>query len=376
MTAATVLFCSGLALVLYVIFAYPLLLRFVPARLPGKHTPSPLPRTVSVIIAVRNGEAWLQRKLESIFNLSYPRECLQVIVVSDGSTDRTEEIAQQFAGVQVISIPPSGKAVALNRGMALARNEILFFTDVRQELDPGSLRALTAAFDDPEVGVATGELIIRKGSTTGENNVGLYWTYEKWIRKRHSAVGSVLGATGAIYTIRRVLARPMPADTLLDDVYVPMAACLDGYRIVFVEEARAYDTPTALDTEFRRKVRTQAGVYQLVGALPRVLSPSNPMWVHFLSHKIGRVLLPFALVAMLISGCFLPAPWALLVTALQVGFYAVALLDGFLPERFPLKRVSSLARTFVVLMAAAACGAGILFLPSGTFWKTPTKTSA
>jgi hypothetical protein len=168
----------------------------------------------------------------------------------------------------------------------------------------------------------------------------------------------------------------MPADTLLDDVYVPMAACLDGYRIVFVEEARAYDTPTALDTEFRRKVRTQAGVYQLVGALPRVLSPSNPMWVHFLSHKIGRVLLPFALVAMLISGCFLPAPWALLVTALQVGFYAVALLDGFLPERFPLKRVSSLARTFVVLMAAAACGAGILFLPSGAFWKTPTKTSA
>jgi hypothetical protein len=155
-----------------------------------------------------------------------------------------------------------------------------------------------------------------------------------------------------------------------------MSACLDGYRIVFVEEARAYDTPTALDTEFRRKVRTQAGIYQLVSALPRVLTPANPMWLHFLSHKIGRVLLPFALLTMLVSGCFLPSPWALIITALQTTFYTVALLDPLFPESFPAKRISSLARTFVVLMAAAACGSGILFLPSGTFWKTPTKTSA
>jgi hypothetical protein len=145
---------------------------------------------------------------------------------------------------------------------------------------------------------------------------------------------------------------------------------------VFVEQARAYDTPTALDTEFRRKVRTQAGIYQLVSDLPRVITPGNPMWVHFLSHKIGRVLLPFALLTMLVSGCFLPGGWALPITLLQLGFYAVALLDRFVPERTWAKRVSSLARTFVVLMAAAACGAGILFLPSRTFWKTPTKTSA
>ena len=376
MTAATFLFVTSLALVVYVIFAYPLLLRFLPARKPGKHTSPPHPRSVSVIVAVRNGEPWIERKLNSIFNLSYPRECLQVIVVSDGSTDRTETITQQFPDVELISIPPSGKAVALNHGMARARSEILFFTDVRQELHTDSLRALTAAFDDPEVGVATGELIIRKGDTTEENTVGLYWTYEKWIRKRHSAIGSVLGATGAIYTIRRELARAMPADTLLDDVYVPMAACLEGYRIVFVEKARAYDTPTALEAEFRRKVRTQAGIYQVVRALPRVLTPANAMWLHFISHKIGRVLLPFALLVMLVSGCFLPGQWASLVTGLQVSFYAIALLDRFLPDRFPLKRVSSLAWTFVVLMAAAACGSGILFLPSGTFWKTPTKTSA
>jgi poly-beta-1,6-N-acetyl-D-glucosamine synthase len=186
----------------------------------------------------------------------------------------------------------------------------------------------------------------------------------------------VLGATGAIYAIRRNLARRLQTNTLLDDVYLPMAAFLDGYRIVFVEGARAYDMPTALDAEFRRKVRTQAGVYQLIYHLPQLLGPGNRMWIHFLSHKVGRVLLPFSLIAMLFSSFFLPSPWAFPVVAAQIAFYAIAALDRFIPEAFPLKRVSSLARTFVVLMAAAALAPTILFRPTETFWKTPTKSSA
>jgi cellulose synthase/poly-beta-1,6-N-acetylglucosamine synthase-like glycosyltransferase len=335
---------------------------------------APQPRSVSVILPVRNGEKWLARKLESIFSLNYPRERLQVIVISDGSTDNTVNIARRFIGVEVVSIPPSGKAVALNHGIERSRNEILFFTDVRQDLEPVSLQALTDAFDDPEVGVATGELIIRKGHTTEEENVGLYWRYEKWIRKRHSQIDSVLGATGAIYAIRRNLARRLRPNTLLDDVYLPIAAFLDGYRIVFVEDARAYDVPTGLDAEFRRKMRTQAGLYQLIYHLPQLLGPGNRMWTHFLSHKVGRALLPFLLMVMLFSSFFLPSPWAFPVAAIQIAFYAIAALDRFVPEGFPLKRVSSLARTFVVLMAAAACAPTILFRPTETFWKPPTKT--
>src|SRR5205085_2641067 len=122
-----------------------------------------------------------------------------------------------------------------------------------------------------------------------------------WFRKALSRNGSVMGATGAIYAMRRELAVPLPADTLCDDMYLPLAAFVRGYRVVFDESAKAFDYPTALQTEFRRKVRTLAGVFQIVGAFPWLLSPANPMWIHFVSHKLGRLLLPWALLLLFMS---------------------------------------------------------------------------
>lgn len=373
---ATAVFLLSFGFVLYVLFGYPLLLAVWPARKPGRKIPPAAPRTVSVILPVRNGGKWLAGKLRSIRSLDYPQELVQVIVVSDGSTDETESIAGECPGVEVISLPPSGKAVALNHGIVRATGEILFLTDVRQDLEPDSLRLLLDTFDDPEVGATSGELIIRSGETLGEENVGLYWRYEKWIRRRLSEVDSTLGATGAIYAMRRELAEPLPPNTLLDDVHLPLLGFLRGYRILFVAGALAYDSPTALEAEFRRKVRTQAGIYQLIGALPALLGPANRMWIHFVSYKLGRLLLPFALLAMLVSGLFLPAPWNVLLTASQLAFYGAAALDPIVPERSPLKRLTSVTRTFVVLMAAAASAASILFRPSATFWAKPTKSSA
>lgn len=375
MITAWIIFGLGLAFLLYVLFGYPALLALWSPRKPsdasGLGGPHPLV-SVTVLLPVRNGKGWIRNKLSSLRMLDYPRHLLQTLVISDGSTDRTEEIVREFPEVQLVRVPAGGKALALNAGLAKATGELLFFTDVRQQLDPACLQTLVRQFDDPSVGVASGELIIRSGENTEEESVGLYWRYEKWIRKRHAAIDSVLGATGCIYMMRRALASPLPADTLNDDMHLPFQAFFCGYRLAFVEEARAYDVPTALDTEFRRKVRTLAGVYQVTGAFPALLGPGNRMWIHFVSHKLGRLLLPFALLAIGVSSFFLGLPWAAAALAGQALFYGLALVDPCLTDRNPIKRVSTLVRTFVVLMAAALCAASILYRSSDSFWTTPT----
>ena len=359
---AAAVFILSAGFVLHVLLLYPLL-----AAVLARWRPKPVSRAaieprVSVILAVHNGERWIERKLDSILAINYPRELLEIFVVSDGSTDATDDIAGRYApaGVRLIRIPRQGKWAAINAGLEAATGEILFFTDVRQELDPACLRHLVAPFADPSVGVVSGGLIIRRGDTQEEANTGLYWRYEKWIRVQQSAVDSVLGATGAIYAMRRELAAPLPPDTLLDDVHLPMEAFVRGYRLLLEESAKAFDEPSSLETEFRRKVRTLAGNYQVLRAFPVLLTPANRMWLHFLSHKFGRLLLPFALILCAVSTFFLAPPWRETLLLAQAAFYAVALMDLAIPESSGLKRLTSPVQTFVVLMAATLCAAQML----------------
>jgi cellulose synthase/poly-beta-1,6-N-acetylglucosamine synthase-like glycosyltransferase len=372
---ASLVFVLAVLFLLYVLAGYPLLLA-LRVRLRGRPPISKRfsPRTVSILLPVRNGDRWLREKLASILRLDYPRELLEILVISDGSTDQSEAITEEFAaqGVRLISVSRGGKAAALNAGLRRAQGEILFFTDVRQQLDPAALRELVACFGDPAVGVASGELFILDGATREEANVGLYWQYEKWIRRRLSRLDSVLGATGCVYAMRRDLAVEIPEDTLLDDVYLPLAAFFRGYRVILDEGAKAFDVPMPLDTEFRRKVRTLAGVYQILRQYPKLLGPANRMWVHFVSHKLGRLLLPFALLAMAAASFWLPVFWAKLALGLQGIFYALAAIDRWIPDRWMLKGLTSPIRTFVAFMAAALAAVSFFFVPSSRFW-TETK---
>jgi cellulose synthase/poly-beta-1,6-N-acetylglucosamine synthase-like glycosyltransferase len=328
-------------------------------------------KSVSILMAVKNGEKFLEQKIESILALDYPRQLLQILVISDGSTDRTDSIAAGYAsrGVELIAVPPMGKAAALNAGMERASGEILFFTDVRQRLNEDSLRNLIACFADDSVGVVSGELVILDGVTHGEASVGLYWRYEKWIRNRLSQLDSVMGATGSIYAMRRELAVPLPASTLLDDVHLPLAAFFRGFRVIWDGSAKAFDFPTPLDTEFQRKVRTQAGMFQIIGNYPQLLGMRNRMWLDFMSHKLGRLLLPYACLLMAFSSFYLDHPWRTLAMLGQALFYGLAVADLVIPEGFTLRKLTSPVRTFVVLMAAAFCAGSILFLPHSYFWK-------
>lgn len=364
---------ASVVLLVYVLAGYPLLLAvWVSVRRARPVRRAPATPSVSVLLPVRNGERWLDAKLRTILELEYPRSQLQVIVIDDGSTDGTRAIVERYRedGVVVVAGSGAGKAAALSAGLEAATGDVLFFTDVRQRLDATALKVLVEHLSDPTVGVVSGELVILDGSTEAESNIGLYWRYEKWIRRRLSDLDSVLGATGCIYVMRRSLARHLPEGLLLDDVYLPLMAFFQGYRVLFTGEARAYDYPTGLESEFRRKVRTLAGNYQLIRYFPQLLLPTNRMWVHYLSHKLGRLLLPFALLALAVVTPWLPGPWGLLLGAGQVAFYMLALLDTQLADGHPLKRLTSPVRTFVVLMAAALASASILFLGSRGFWKT------
>jgi glycosyltransferase involved in cell wall biosynthesis len=366
------LFLLSVGFCAYTAFCYPLLLGLLTRWRARPVRKAAWRASVSVILPVHNGERWMAAKLESILALEYPAELVEIIVVSDGSTDATESVVHGFADrakIEFLAVPKGGKAAALNAALEHASGEILFFTDVRQQLHPKSLANLVACFADPQIGVASGELIIHDGGGHEEASVGLYWKYEKWLRKHLSSLDSVMGATGCIYAMRRELAAHVPADTLNDDMYLPLGAFFRGYRIILDESALAFDYPTALASEFRRKVRTLAGVYQIVGYYPALLGPHNRMWIHFFSHKLGRLLMPWAMIAAGLTSLGLPAPWKAWAIGAQATAYMLALADAWLPAGFPLKRFTAPARTFVVLMIAALCALSILFVPARVLWK-------
>ena len=368
---ATLIFAASVLYVVYILFGYPLLLGWLAGRGAKPVRKQPNFPSVSFLIAVHNGERYVSDKLRSIQALHYPPEKIEILVLSDGSTDATEELARNSgdARVKVIALARSGKAGALNEGIRLAAGDVFVFTDIRQHLDPGSLSHLTASLADPTVGAVSAELIIRKGESSEEANTGLYWRYEIWIRDQLSRLDSIFGATGALYAMRRELVRPMPLGTLVDDMHLPLYAFFRGYRLIVDRAARMYDQPTALQSEFRRKTRTLAGNYQILRHYPALLGPGNRMWFHFMSYKFGRLLLPFAMIAAAASSLWLPTPWRMIAIAWQVVFYGMALVDFLLPEGGALKRLTSPVRTFVALMAATVWALSVFFVPSGRLWK-------
>ena len=362
------------ASVVYIVAGYPLLLAWMAVRFGSLTIKGGAPKSISVVIAVHNGEAFLADKLNSILNCGYPAELMEIIVASDGSTDRTEEIAAEFAsrGIILLRVPRGGKPRALNAAIPAARGEILVLTDVRQVLEPGSLAYLIGCFEDPSVGAVSGDLIVRAGSTSGEKNVGMYWRYERWIRKNLGRLDSMFGATGPFYAMRRDLAVAIPEDSLLDDMYLPLVAFFRGYRLIVEERARAIDYPTGIRTEFGRKVRTLAGNYQILGHYPGLLTTRNRMLFHYLSYKIARLALPWIVLLTALVSFGLPHPWNWIALIPQAVFYLLAAVDGMVPAGSMPKRITSLARTVVSLLAASVMAMRFFFVGPRDLWK-PTQ---
>lgn len=349
----------ALAVLVYTYAGYPALLALLRRVRPlhPRRDPTWTP-TVTVCLPALNAEAILQAKLAGLTALDYPADKLDVLVHSDGSTDRTDEIVSAWSArdprVQLVRCPlRKGKPTALNVMTERARGEVLLLTDARQPVEPGALRAMLALLADPSVGCVTGNLRLE-----GQAGSGIYWRYENWIRRNETRFRSVVGMTGALAVIRRDDLAPLPSNLILDDVWIPMRLRLQGRRILFCEEALVFDRAFDDEREFGRKVRTLAGNYQLFALMPALLVPFvNPSWFETVSHKIMRLLCPWAMVVLLLA-CMLGVwrdgaqafPWLAALLVGQVLFYAGALAGS------RAGRMGKVARTFVVLNAAAVVG--------------------
>jgi cellulose synthase/poly-beta-1,6-N-acetylglucosamine synthase-like glycosyltransferase len=254
-----------------------------------------------------------------------------------------------------------GKAFALNVGVETATGDVIIFADARQRFEAGAIRELVANFADPTVGVVSGELLLVGSAGVGES-VGLYWKYEKWIRKNESRFNSVIGATGAIYAIRKRLWQSLPPMTLLDDVYTPMRIAMSGHRVVFDESARAYDQATnSAGREFARKVRTLLGNYQLCQLMPRLLAPTSVLLLQFYSHKLLRLAAPILFLLLLVINVMIlttqgPTWFYGATLAAQAIFYACVAAGAALLKRERKVRLLNFAYVFSVMNAAALVG--------------------
>lgn len=335
-----IIFWGSALLVAYTYFGYPLLIaawaRF--KKQPIQRRPLSLP--VTIIISAYNEEQHIEAKLDSCFQQDYAQDLIQVIVVSDGSTDATEAIVNNYKRgdyqLKLITLKDHvGKAQALNSAVVASTGAILIFTDARQLLSKGAVSSLVANFADAKVGACSGELLfVDEDHRPNMSGVGLYWRFEKWLRETEASIHSMCGATGALYAIRRELFEFIPPGLVLDDVLIPMRAPLAGYRIVFDGNAQVYDhIAVSNEAEFTRKVRTLYGNYQLLSVEPRICIPKfNPIFFQFFSHKICRLLAPFGLIAMFIANLFLWSGIYPTLMVLQISWYLLALAGFMLNE--------------------------------------------
>jgi biofilm PGA synthesis N-glycosyltransferase PgaC len=332
LSLAEFLFWLSFALLAYVCIGYPLVSRIRATLRPLQHRRAPIEPTVSIVVAAHDEGGRIGARLQNLLALDYPKDRVEIIVGSDGSSDDTVAEARRFERDGVVVRPFAtrrGKPALLNDLVPSARGEIVVFADARQCFDPLALRALTANFADPQTGAVSGELIMASPDEhkAAADGAVMYWQYEKLIRSTESRAGSTVGATGAIYAIRKALFEPLPADTILDDVLIPIRIARRGYHVVFEPAAKAFDgAPVCARDELVRKIRTIGGLFQLFARERWLLNPrSNPLWFETISHKALRLGIPVLLATMLVANLALVGlPQYQVTLAAQAAFYAAA----------------------------------------------------
>jgi biofilm PGA synthesis N-glycosyltransferase PgaC len=336
--ALPLIFWACFFLVAYTYLLYPavLFLASSAARLwPGARVAREAgsPSAVSLIIPAHNEERHLPAKLANLAALDYPKDRLEILFVSDGSTDATNEILGRAAAagdITLLALPArGGKSSALNQAVPRARQDILVFSDAATLFAPDAVSKLVRHFADPRVGVVCGALQFQ-ASTESRQTEGLYWRYESLLRLMESRIGVTLTASGAIYALRRACFVPLSADTLVEDLVVPMTARRLGFRVLYDPEARGTDfAASTVAGEFSRRVRIATGSFRALGGLLR--GPLDPVTAFaFVSHKLLRWTLPFLLIGMLVtSAALLESPLYRALFVLQVLFYGWG-LAGYL----------------------------------------------
>lgn len=267
---------------------------------------------VSIVIATRDAPELVAERVRNCLGSAYPAGLLEIVIATDFRSAHAYEDLSRVSNVLLVQgDEPGGKAAALNAGVRKAGGEVIVFADTGQRFTEDTVTNLVRRLSHPSIGAVTGSLRL---PASARSLVAGYWKFERWLRRAEARVHSSVGATGAVYAIRRSLWRPLPTGLILDDVFTPMHIVMAGYRVAFAEDATAEETRNpSTEQEYRRKVRTLTGVLQLCAWCPQVLMPTrNPIWAPFVFHKLLRMLTPY---------------WAILVM-LGVMIRSAALVDG------------------------------------------------
>jgi cellulose synthase/poly-beta-1,6-N-acetylglucosamine synthase-like glycosyltransferase len=348
LSIAELVFWGSAVILAYTFVGYPILIQFLAAltRRPALPPDTDLP-SLGVLLVVHNESARIAPRIANLLASDYPSGKLQLIVVSDGSTDDTADLARNACGERgiVIELPErSGKVAGINAGTAACSPSLVVFADARQRFAADTIARLARHFADPLTGAVSGALEIEPASGGAGAGLDIYWRMEKTLRDAEARFDSSIGCTGAVYAIRRELFRPLPPDTILDDVVIPMNVVLSGYRVLFDPAALAFDPqPLEPAAERLRKRRTLAGNFQMLFRYPAWLLPwRNRAWWQLISHKYFRILAPIFLLAAFASAAVLSlfSPFYRALFAAQCLLYLAAAAGLLLPScRNPLLAV-------------------------------------
>lgn len=350
MSIALFVFCSSLIIIGYNYLGYGLLLAMVAGvkkLFRRRNTPprpaAPLP-DVTLVVAAYNEESFIARKIENSLALDYPRQKLNLIFITEGSTDRTYDIACQYPAVQVLhGSERLGKTAAINRAMQHVKTPVTVFCDANTLLNPLAIREIVKHYEDNETGAVAGEkkIIVKNDSKAAGVGEGLYWKYESFLKKLEADLYSVIGAAGELFSIRTTLWEPVDEEVILDDFIISLKINLKGYRVAYEPAAYAMEYPSAsIDNERKRKVRISAGAFQAIGMLREIFNIFKypVLFFQFFSHRLLRwTLTPLCFLLLLISNLYLVMISGNLLFNLffsgQLLFYALALYGMYYADK-------------------------------------------
>jgi cellulose synthase/poly-beta-1,6-N-acetylglucosamine synthase-like glycosyltransferase len=343
---AQILFVGSLLLLLYVYILYPLLLAVISRVFRKRETQLGYEPTISVLICAYNEAAGIGGKLHQTLALDYPADKLEIVVVSDGSTDETEEIVRSFSDLRVKLIRSSrrlGKTNAQNEGVLHCQGEVIVFSDATTVYHSLALKYLAANYKDERIGAVSGryKYFDEHGDSPNGRGSILFWDYENMIKSLQSRINTITGCCGCIYSVRRSAFSELPSD-IISDLVQPLRVIKQGYSVIFEDRALAYEaTTTSSEQEWTMRVRVITRAMRGILSVRELLNPIRRPWIAFqlVSHKVLRWLVPLYLLGLLIGSAFLVQdPRFATLFVLQVVFYALALLALVVP----LHRFSSL----------------------------------
>ena len=361
----------------YAYGGYPLTLLVCPKRRPSRH-PQPRQPRVTVVIAAFNEAAHIADTVRNKIAQDYPADLLDVIVVSDGSTDGTDEIVSALNEPRVTLMrqePRQGKTLALNRALTAARGEIIVFSDANSRFERSAVRRLVDAFDDPEVGYVTGRLVYEDpGDTAVGDGSGFYMRYENWLRRIESGVSSIVGVNGGIDAVRRTLYQPMRADHLPDFI-LPLRVVQQGFRVVYCESAVSREHALGRqEDEYRMRVRVSLRGLRTLVEMRSLLHPRHGLFAFQLFvHKLVRYLLILPLAgAVVFSALLVDIPFYRWLFAVQLAAYGLAGIGWASGGRIRVRMVFIPFYFCLLNFAAGAAFVGLLRGQRQVVW-TPRK---